>query len=147
VTQMKPDDHPTVVPSLVVDGADRLIAFLQEVFGASLKDRMAGPDNRVMHAEVAIGESVLMIGDHGPPMAASGGNSFYIYVDDVDAAYRKALAAGATSSMEPADQFYGHRTGAVVDPWGNHWTIARMVEVVSDEEMQRRMEAMMAAAR
>ena len=139
-----PEGYHTVQPYLIVDGAKGLLDFVRNVFGASQTELMQAPGgDRVMHAEVKIGDSTVMLSDaQGPwqPMPAA----MYVYVPNVDDTYRKALAAGGTSVMEPADQFYGDRHGGVKDPWGNFWWIATRVENVSKEEMQRRAKEHMA---
>lgn len=132
-----PKGYHTVIPYLTVDGVERLIDFLARVFGAEETERIKRPDGSVGHAEVRIGDSVIMLGqvrDQWTPMPAA----LYIYVPDTDATYERALHAGATSTMEPADQFYGDRNAGVADPWGNQWWIATHVEHMTREEMQRR---------
>ena len=133
-----PEGYHNVQPYLIVDGAKDLLQFVKNVFGASQTELMEAPDgSKVMHAEVKIGDSTVMLSDaQGPwqPMAAA----MYVYVPNVDDTYRKALAAGGTSVMEPADQFYGDRHGGVKDRWGNFWWIATRVENVSPEEVKRR---------
>ena len=132
-----PDGYHSVQPYLIVNGASGLIEFLKSAFGATQTELMAGPDGKVMHAEVRIGDSTVMIADPQgqwqPTQAA-----LYVYVPSVDETFKKALAAGATSTMEPADQFYGDRHGGVKDQWGNFWWIATRVEDVSKEEIERR---------
>jgi uncharacterized glyoxalase superfamily protein PhnB len=132
----------TATPYLVVPGVAKLIDFLKQAFGAEERERMAKPDGTIMHAEVKIGDSVIMMGeacDEFGPMPAM----IYLYVRDVDATYRKALQAGAKSVQEPADQFYGDRSGGVQDASGNKWWIATHKEEVAPEEMRRRAEAAM----
>jgi PhnB protein len=138
----KPEGYHTLTPYLVVEGAARLIDFLKAAFDAKETERMAAPGDRIGHAEVRIGDSVVMLGDaHGEhkPLQAM----LYVYVDDADATYRRALAAGATSVQEPADQFYGDRSGGVRDPVGNLWWIATHVEDVPPAELKRRAQAAM----
>lgn len=135
-----PDGYHNVTPYLVVPGVARLIDFLKNAFGAQEIERMTRPDGSVGHAEVRIGDSVVMMGEpagEAPAMPAT----IYLYVEDTDAAYRRALEAGATSVMAPADQFYGDRNAGVKDPCGNQWWIATHVEDVPPEEMARRAEA------
>ena len=133
-----PDGYQAVTPYLVVPGVARLIAFLKEAFGASeTRPPMARPDGTIMHAEVRIGDSRVMMGEpmgDFTPMPAS----LYLYVDDTDAVYKRALQAGATSVIEPADQFYGDRNAGVMDPTGNHWWIATHKEDVPPAELARR---------
>ncbi|MCW5981917.1 MAG: VOC family protein [Bryobacteraceae bacterium] len=137
----RPEGYHTITPYLVVPGARALIDFLKRAFGAEEPhELMAADDGSIMHAEVRIGDSVIMMGESSaqwPPMPAM----LYLYLDDVDAAYRRALEAGATSIREPADQFYGDRNATVKDPSGNLWCIAVHKEDVSREEMARRAEA------
>src|SRR5918996_4993208 len=112
-----PDGYHSVTPYLVVQGAATLIEFLKQAFEASETFRMARPDGTIMHAEVKIGDSTVMMGEAGSehkPMPAC----IYLYVNDVDVVYRRALQAGATSQMEPANQFYGDRHGGLMDPVG-----------------------------
>jgi PhnB protein len=137
-----PDNYHTVTPYLVVPGAAKVIDFLKQTFDAKEVVRMAGPGGSVAHAEIKIGDSIVMMGEPmGPqqPMPAQ----LYVYVKDVDATYKKALVAGGTSVREVTDQFYGDRNGTVKDPAGNHWGIATHKEDVSPEEMKKRMAAMM----
>jgi len=132
-----PDGYHALTPYLIVSGVSRLIEFLKNAFGADELHRTVLPDGTVMHAEVRIGGSPLMMGEAGgafPPMPGS----IYLYVKDADAAYRRALDAGAVSVMEPADQFHGDRYGGVKDPSGNCWWIATHIEDVLPEEMKRR---------
>jgi uncharacterized glyoxalase superfamily protein PhnB len=138
-----PDGAHTVTPYLVVEGVPKLIDFLKQAFGAQEAGRMARPDGGVMHAEVKIGDSTVMMGE---PMGDWKAKpcSLYLYVEDVDAVYRRAIQAGGTSVGGPKDQFYGDRTGGVIDPCGNYWGIATHVEDVSHEEMAKRFAAMMA---
>lgn len=134
-----PDEYPRVVPYLIVENVEKLMDFLTEIFGAKQSEKMRLPDGSVNHAEVRIGDSVIMIGKASndyPPFPAM----IYIYVENTDEAYKKALKAGAESLMEPADQFYGDRNAGVKDPFGNSWWIASHVEDVSPEEMERRNE-------
>lgn len=135
-----PDGYHTVTPYLIVPDVDGMITFLREAFDAEEKSRVAGPDGRIMHAEVVIGDSPVMMGESTeelPPMPCM----LHLYLEDVDAAYEQALAAGATSMREPTDEFYGDRSGGVQDAYGNQWWLATHVEDVPEDEMRRRMEA------
>jgi len=135
-----PDGYHTVTPYLVLRDAAGLIEFLQQAFDAEEIERMQAPDGGITHAEVRIGDSVIMMGDANesvPPMPAM----IHLYLEDSDAAYQRALEAGATSLREPEDQFYGDRTGGVQDAFGNQWWLATHIEDVSPEEMRRRAEA------
>jgi PhnB protein len=133
----KPDGYRTVTPYLVVPDAAKLIDFTIKAFDGKQVRRHNMPDGKVAHAEVAIGDSMVMIGNSGDqwPGLKAG---IHLYVDDVDAVYRRALAAGATSEREPADQMYGDRSAGVKDFAGNSWWLATHIEDVSDEEMSRR---------
>jgi PhnB protein len=151
--QPVPEGYHTVTPYLAVDDATAVIDFYQRAFGAKERGRMAGPDGKIAHAELAIGDSLVMLSDPFPqfltrPPKELGGTSVgvFLYVDDVDAIYKQAIDAGATSAMEPADQFWGDRFGSVTDPFGHSWQIATHVEDVSPEEMAKRAEEWMAAA-
>jgi PhnB protein len=142
----KPNGYHTVTPYLVVDGAARLIEFLEEIFDAEQVERLAAPGDRIGHAQVRIGDSLIMLSDsyaeHEPLEAM-----LYVYVDDVDATYQRALAAGALSIRAPVDEFYGDRSGGVKDPWGNQWWIVTHVEDVAPDEMKRRAQQAMGKAR
>ena len=132
-----PDGYHTITPYLTVPGVAKLIEFMQQAFGAEVTERMAQPDGAIAHAEVRIGDSVVMMGEAGgewEPMPSG----IYLYVEDADAVYRKALEAGATSLREPADQFYGDRQVGVKDPSGNYWWISTHIEDVPREELERR---------
>jgi uncharacterized glyoxalase superfamily protein PhnB len=135
-----PDGFHSVTPYLLVPGVARLIDFLKEAFGATETHRSVGPDGHVMHAQVRIGDSVVMMGEPRGDWQPIPG-SLYLYVHDTDATYRRALAAGGTSLMEPADQFYGDRNAGVKDPSGNSWWIATHIEDVSPEELDGRAQA------
>jgi uncharacterized glyoxalase superfamily protein PhnB len=135
-----PNEYNNVTPYLVVDGAAKLIDFLKHVFGATEKEIMKTPDGRVMHAEVRIGDSVIMMGEPGGQWKAMPA-SLYVYVQDTDAVYKRALEMGAASRMEPADQFYGDRNAGVQDSWGNLWWIATHKEDVAPDELERRAKA------
>ena len=135
-----PDGYHTVTPYLVVQGVDELIAFLKQAFDAVETERLAGPDGKVGHGEVRIGDSVVMMGEASGEWKPMPG-MIYLYVNDTDATYKRALDAGATSVMEPADQFYGDRNAGVKDAAGNMWWIATRKENVSPEELRRRAEA------
>jgi PhnB protein len=129
----------TVTPYLAVDGAAELIGFLEAVFDAQVKERIPGEAGKLMHSEIQIGDSMIMLADASDRCPATT-VALYVYVPDVDATYQKGLAAGATSESEPKDQFYGDRSGGVIDKWGNRWWIATHKEDVSEEEMKRRTE-------
>jgi PhnB protein len=138
----RPDGYHTVTPYLVVTGAAGVIAFLEKTFDAALVMRLDAPNGRIGHAEMRIGDSVVMLGDahgeHKPTQAM-----LHLYVPDVDAAYQRALAAGASAVQAPKDQFYGDRSGGVRDMSGNLWWIATHIEDVAPDELQRRAAAAM----
>jgi len=138
----RPEGYHAVTPYLMVPGVARLLDFLKQAFDAREMHVMKRPDGGVMHAEVRIGDSVVMMGEPMAPWPAMPG-SLYLYVDDVDATYKRALQAGGTSVMEPADQFYGDRHGGVKDASGNIWWIATHIEDVPPAELARRAEAFM----
>ena len=132
-----PDGYHTVTPYLVVRDVPRLIDFLRQAFGATEIMRSARPDGSIMHAEVTIGDSRVMMGEAStewPPMPGC----VHLYVVDTDALYHLALQAGAKSLREPTDQFYGDRMAGVQDPIGNQWWIATRTENVSPAEIARR---------
>ena len=138
----KPDGYNAVSPYVIVEGAARVIDFAKAVLGAREIMRFAAPDGRIGHAELRIGDSLIMLADASaehPAMPCM----LHVYVEDVDAAFQRALAAGATSLRPVANQFYGDRTGAVRDMCGNLWHMATHVEDVSPDEMRRRAEEVM----
>jgi PhnB protein len=132
-----PEGYHTVTPYLVVSGAAQLIDFMKQVFAAEELSRMARPDGTIMHAEVQIGDSRVMLGQAGGGTEPMPG-MLHLYVEDTDVVYQRALQAGATSLREPEDQFYGDRIGGVADSFGNQWWLATHIEDVSPEEMARR---------
>jgi PhnB protein len=135
-----PDGYTTVTPYLTVRDVAGLLSFLKRALNAKELLRFPGPNNTVMHAEVQIGNSRLMMGE---PMDAAAfmPAQLYLYLDDVDGAFAQAVKAGAEPIGEPTDRFYGDRTATVRDAYGNRWTLATHREDVSVEEMQRRMAA------
>lgn len=142
-----PQDYPRVTPYLHVSGASAAIDFYVDVLGATERMRMPGdtPDS-IGHAELQLGTGVIMLSDEFPAMGALGPKSvggspvtIHVYVEDVDAVFDKALAAGARVLEEPTNQFYGDRSGQFEDPFGHRWNVASHVEDISPEEMQRRM--------
>jgi uncharacterized glyoxalase superfamily protein PhnB len=137
-----PEGFHTVTPYLVVEGVAKLLDFLKHAFDAKEIERHARPDGAVMHAQVKIGDSFVMMGEPQPGQPALPA-SLYVYVPNVDEVYKRAVGAGAKSISEPADMFYGDRHGGVKDPVGNHWWIATHIEDVSPEEMKRRSEKFM----
>jgi PhnB protein len=140
----KPEEYHTVTPYLIGRGTAALIDFVKQAFGAEERQRILTPDGGIIHAEVRIGDSVVMMGDASDEFKAMP-TSIHLYLEDVDAAYRRAVQAGGKSLREPTDQFYGDRSAGVADASGNQWWLATHVEDVSPEEMQRRQEAMATA--
>jgi len=139
-----PADYATVTPYLCVTDAAKLIEFLKQAFDAQLLFKMDGPGGRIMHAEMTIGDSRIMLGQPEPGKETHA--MIHLYLPDTDAVYKRALTAGGTSVREPADQFYGDRSAGVRDQFGNQWFIATHIEDVSEEEMKRRMAKMGASA-
>ncbi len=137
-----PDGYHSVTPYLTIPGVAKLLDFLKQAFEAQELHRMPRPDGAIMHAEVRIGDSRVMMGE---PMGGCQPmfGSLYLYVHDVDAVYKRALQAGATSTSEPADQFYGDRSAGLKDSVGNQWWIATHKEDVPPEEIAKRAEAVM----
>jgi PhnB protein len=146
-----PDTYRRVTPSLVVDGGVKALEFYAEAFDATERTRFPGPDGTIAHAEIEIGDSVVMVEDASPYMGTQapppGGlegspTSLFVYVDDVDAVIERAVELGAGLKRAPQDQFYGDRDGAIVDPFGHTWTIATHVEDVAPDEAMRRLAAL-----
>ena len=140
-----PDGYPQVTPYLFVDGAQAAIDFYTSVFGATERMRMPGPDGRIGHADLRLGESLLMVADEFPEMGGRsprtvGGSPVIIslYVEDVDAVFERAVQAGATVVRAVETQFYGDRAGQFEDPFGHQWSVATHVEDVPPDEMERR---------
>lgn len=141
-----PSDYPRVIPYLAVQGAAKAIDYYATLLGAKERMRMPGPNGTIAHAEIEIGDSMVMLADSNPewgnrdPKEIGGSPvTLMVYVEDVDAVYQAAIDSGSTSEMEPKDHFYGDRAAAFADPFGHRWHIASHVEDVSEEEMQRRM--------
>jgi PhnB protein len=146
-----PDGYPQVTPYLHVDGAAAAIDFYRDVFGATERMRMPAPGDKIGHAELEIGDSVVMLSDEYPDMGilgpkALGGTpvTINVYVEDVDAAFERAINAGAKSQRPVENQFYGDRSGQFEDPFGHRWSVATHVEDVPPEEMSKRAAAAMA---
>jgi uncharacterized glyoxalase superfamily protein PhnB len=131
-----PDGYSTVTPFLSINGAADAIAFYKKAFGAEERARMPGPDGKIMHAEIRIGDSVVMVSDAimGSPTQAG----IHLYVDDADAWWKRATAAGAQIVMPIADMFWGDRYGILKDKWENRWSIATHKEDFAPEEMKKR---------
>jgi PhnB protein len=155
MSDTKPDPIPgtyrRITPALVVNGGDKALAFYADVFGATERMRFPGPDGTIAHAEIEVGDSVVIVEDASPFMGTSapppggleGSPTFlFLYVDDVDAVIATAVERGAILKRAPENQFYGDRDGFIIDPFGHGWTIASHVEDVAPEEMMRRMAQM-----
>jgi len=150
-TNYIPKGYHTATPYLVVNGGARAIDFYKQAFGATEVMRMPGPGGKVMHAEVQIGDSRIMLADEAPEMDARSPQSIggtpvglMLYFEDADAVAARAVSAGAKLLRPVQDQFYGDRCGTVLDPFGHKWTIATHKEDVSPEEMKKRVAAFMA---
>lgn len=146
-----PDGYHTITASLTCKDAAGAIDFYKKAFGAAEKLRMASPDGNVMHAELQIGDSLLFLGGEFPGMSAAPSEGalpsfgLYLYVEDADALFNQAVAAGCQVTMPLTNMFWGDRYGKVVDPFGHHWGISTRVEEVSPEEMERRGQEWMAS--
>lgn len=135
--QAIPDGYGHVIPYLIVQNVPETITFLERALGAEEIRRTTRPDGSIGNVEMRIGPSVVMMAEARPEWPSMPGH-LYLYVEDTDAAYHRAIEAGGESMMEPADQFYGDRNAGVRDPSGNTWWIATHIEDLSDEELQRR---------
>lgn len=141
-----PEGYPRMAPYLNIAGASDAIDFYCKILGATERMRMPGPDGKIGHAELDLGGSVIMLADENPDFGNKspqtlGGTpvSMMVYVEDVDATYEAAIAAGASEIQAVEDRFYGDRSGMFKDPWGHEWTVSSHIEDVSEEEMERRM--------
>jgi PhnB protein len=148
-----PEGYPRVTPYLIVDGASAAIDFYTSVLGATERMRMSAPEDKVGHAELEIGNSVIMLADESPEMDARsprtvGGTpvSLHVYVEDADATFERALEAGAKMLQPVEDKFYGDRSGSFEDPFGHRWHVATHVEDVPPGEMEKRAAAAMSAS-
>lgn len=146
-----PEGYHTATPYLVIKDAAKALEFYKEAFGATEFVRLNTPDGKVMHAEIKVGDSPIMLCDESPewnalsPLTIGGtAVSIVLYVEDVDAVVGRAAAAGATVVMPVADQFWGDRMGTVVDPFGHKWSVATHVEDVAPEEITKRAKALCA---
>lgn len=140
-----PEGYPRVTPYLIVDGAGAAIDFYCSVLGATERMRMAGPDGKVGHAELELGNSVVMLADEHPEMNARGPRSIggtpvslHVYVEDSDRVFERAIEAGAKVLQPVDDKFYGDRSGSFEDPFGHHWHVATHAEDVPPDEMEKR---------
>jgi PhnB protein len=145
-----PDGYHTATPYLIVHDAAKAIEFYKKGFGAIELMRMPGPDGRIMHAEIKIGDSIIMLADESPEMGyrsplALGGTpvSLLLYLEDVDARFEQAVAAGAKVQRSLRDEFYGDRMGTVVDPFGHIWSLSTHKEDLSPEQMEERFQEFM----
>jgi PhnB protein len=140
-----PDGYPQVTPYLAIDGADEAIDFYMKVFGASERMRMPAPDGKIGHAELEIGDALIMLADEFPDMGHPGPKTvggtpvtINIYVEHVDDVFERALEEGATELRPVENQFYGDRSGQFEDPFGHRWIVATHVEDVPPDEMEKR---------
>ena len=135
-----PKEYHAVTPSLTQEDAGKTIAFCKQAFGAKERMRLAGPNGKIMHAEIQIGDSILMLTDavHHPAQPAG----LFLYVLDVDKTFAKAMKAGAKQIMPPQDMFWGDRYAKLTDPFGHEWSLATHVEDVPPDELARRTAAM-----
>jgi PhnB protein len=152
MTQPIPQDYPRVMPYLIVDGAGDAIDFYRSVLGATERMRMPAPDGTVGHAELQVGDSVIMLADESPSMQARGPKvvggtpvTLFVYIEDADAAFQRAVSAGAKVLQPVEDRFYGDRSGQFEDPFGHRWSVATHIEDVPPEEMSKRAAAATAA--
>ena len=143
-----PKGYHTVTPSLFVAGAARAIDFYKKALGAEELMRFPGPDGKIMHAEIKVGDSIIMLADEMPDMGGKGPKSiggtpvsFFVYGEDVDAAWKRAIDAGAREVVPLADQFWGDRTGCLEDPFGHQWWLATHVQDLTPEEIRKNAEA------
>ena len=140
-----PEGYHTVTPYLVIAGAAKALEFYAKAFGAKERTRMEGPNGQVMHAEIQIGDSIIMLADEFPDMGYRGPQAYggtavglHLYVNDVDTLFKQALAAGAKEERPVQDQFYGDRTGTLRDPFGHQWSLATHKEDLTDEQIHER---------
>jgi PhnB protein len=148
-----PAGYHSVTPAIIVRDAAQAIEFYKRAFGAEELSRMAGPDGAIIHAEIRIGDSVIMLGEENPqwgtlsPLSTKGNpGSLHLYVDDADAAFARAVRAGATSRYPLEDAFWGDRYGKVTDPFGHEWGLATRMKEMSPEQMQQAAAEWMAQA-
>ena len=150
-TKPIPDGYEAAIPYLSVLNAAGAIEFYKRAFGAAGLSRMTGPDGRIGHAEIKIGKALIMLADEHPELdfrspkslgVARSPVGIHLYVDDVDAVYKRAIEAGATPLREPADQFYGDRNAQLQDPSGHVWYLSTHKEDISAEELRKRFESL-----
>ena len=144
-----PQGYRTATPYLIIDGAAKALDFYKRIFGAVEKMRMPSPGGKVGHAEITIGDSIIMLADEhleigarSPRAFGGSGVGIMLYVDDVDVTVKNAVAEGAKLVQKVEDKFYGDRTGTIEDPWGHTWHVGTHKEDVSEDEMKRRMASM-----
>jgi PhnB protein len=149
-----PEGHRTVTPYLAIKNAARALEFYEKAFGATVRYKLLMPDGRVGHAEITLGDSIVMLADEFPEYGgkapeALGGSpvSIHLYVEDVDAFFKRALAAGARERKHVEDQFYGDRSGQLEDPFGHLWWVATHKEDVAPDELQKRVRSMFAGTK
>jgi PhnB protein len=147
-----PDGYHTITPHIFLDDAAKAIEFYQKAFGAKERLRMPGPDGKIVHAEVMIGDSVFMLSDEIAPMPGQPGvykaprnaghstGALFLYLPNVDAAFDRAITSGCTVRTQPADMFWGDRFGQVIDPFGHTWGLATHTEDLSPKEIGKRQE-------
>lgn len=146
-----PEGYHTATPTLIVDDAAKALEFYTKALGAKEKSRAAGPDGKIVHAEFQLGDSLFMLSDEFPGMTTRAPKSLkgttggvWLYVPDMEATYRQAIAAGATSLQAPIDMFWGDRHSRILDPFGHEWSISTHTEDVPPAEMEKRMKEFMA---
>jgi PhnB protein len=151
--QAVPKGYHTVTPSLFVAGAAKAIEFYKKALGAEERMRFEGPGGTIMHAEIKVGDSIIMLADEMPDMGGRGPKtiggtpvSFFVYGDNVDAAWKRAVDAGAKEVMPLADQFWGDRTGCLEDPFGHQWWLAQHLEDLTPEQIRKNAEAFFSQA-
>jgi PhnB protein len=151
--QAIPKGYHTVTPSLFVVGAAKAIEFYKKALGAEELMRFPGPDGAIMHAEIKIGDSIVMLADEMPEQGGRGPKSiggtpvsFFVYRENVDAEWKRALDAGAKELVPLADQFWGDRTGCLEDPFGHQWWLAQHLQDLTPEEIQKNAEAFFSQA-
>jgi PhnB protein len=142
-----PAGYHTVTPSLFVAGAAQALEFYRKAFGAEERMRFESPDGKIMHAEITVGDSTIMLADEMPDQGGRspksiGGTpvSFFVYGENVDAAWKRAVDAGATEVVPLADQFWGDRTGCLEDPFGHRWWLAQHLEDLTPEQIRKNAE-------
>jgi len=144
-----PEGFHTATPYLTIKGAASAIEFYKRAFGAHERFQMPGPDGKIMHAEIAIGNSIIMLADESaaagtqaPPSLNGTASGIFLYVEDVDASFKQAIKAGAKETKPVQDQFWGDRFGQLTDPFGHKWMLATHIEDVTPDEMEKRMGAL-----